>query len=215
MIMVTFCRLILDSAKEMIILVVEKEKELDDFTKSLGKQMNLVMYRMEDTERVRYQLRERRRQEVREKAARDEEKEKNQMERMERNRNWRERKNGEENLGSISEERILDEKEERKQKNIEWRKRKESRNTSFQMCEYGRETSESLSLASFLLPLLECPYCQEEMSPPAIIYQCREGHNLCTKCKNVKNMTVRITNPVKNRLIQNFIFRSVCCARQA
>ena len=133
---------------------------MDDFTKSLGKQMNLVMYRMEDTERVRYQLRERRRQEVREKAARDEEKEKKQMERMERNRKWRERKDGEENLGSIAEKRVLDEKEERKQKNIEWRKRKESRNTSFQMCGYGRQTSESLSLSSFLLPLLECPYCQ-------------------------------------------------------
>merc|ERR1719318_1540079 len=143
-----------------------KRKELDDFTKSLGKQMNLVLYRMEDTERVRYQLRERRRQEMREKAAREEEKEKKQVERMERNRKWRERKNGEEKLGSIAEERILDEKEERKQKNIEWRKRKESRRTTFQICDYRRQTSESLSLTSFLQPLLECPYCQAEMSSP-------------------------------------------------
>ena len=31
-----------------------QRKELDDFTKSLGKQMNLVMYRMQDTENVRF-----------------------------------------------------------------------------------------------------------------------------------------------------------------
>merc|ERR1712130_995891 len=45
-----------------------KRKELDDFLKSLGKQMTLTMYRMEDTERVRFKLREDRRREVREKA---------------------------------------------------------------------------------------------------------------------------------------------------
>ena len=33
--------------------------------KSLGKQMTLVMYRMEDTERIRFKLREDRRREVR------------------------------------------------------------------------------------------------------------------------------------------------------
>ena len=38
--------------------------------KSLGKQMTLTMYRMEDTERVRMKLREDRRREVREKAER-------------------------------------------------------------------------------------------------------------------------------------------------
>ena len=47
-----------------------KRKELDDFLKSLGKQMTLKMYRMEDTERVRMKLREDRRREVREKAER-------------------------------------------------------------------------------------------------------------------------------------------------
>ena len=43
-----------------------QRKELDDFTKSLGKQMTLVMYRMQDTENVRMRLREegRRRWEV-------------------------------------------------------------------------------------------------------------------------------------------------------
>ena len=66
-----------------------KRKELDDFLKSLGKSMNLVMYRMQDTERVRTKLREDRRQELRTKAEREEEREKAQMERLERNRKWR------------------------------------------------------------------------------------------------------------------------------
>ena len=47
-----------------------KRKELDDFLKSLGKQMTLKMYRLEDTERVRMKLREDRRREVRERAER-------------------------------------------------------------------------------------------------------------------------------------------------
>ena len=152
--------------------------------------MSLTLYRMEDTERVRYQIRERRRQEVWDKAAREEEKEKKQIEMIERNRKWREKKIGTECLNSIAEEKMLDEKEQRKQKNIEWRKRKESRSCSYQMSEYGRRTAESSSLSSFLLPLLECPYCQEEMHPPAQIYQCKEGHSLCSKCKNLKNMKV-------------------------
>ena len=44
--------------------------------KSLGKQMNLVMYRMQDTENVRTKLREERRQDVRIKAEMEEEREK-------------------------------------------------------------------------------------------------------------------------------------------
>ena len=68
-----------------------KRKELDDFLKSLGKSMNLVMYRMQDTERVRTKLREDRRQALRTKAEREEEREKMQMERLERNRKWREK----------------------------------------------------------------------------------------------------------------------------
>ena len=91
------------------------------------------------------------------------------------------------------------------------RKKKENRNTSFQMCGYGRQTSESLSMSSFLLPLLECPYCQVDMSPPATIYQCREGHNLCSKCKKLKNMKVGITDPAKNSQTQNFhVYCQVC-----
>merc|ERR1711970_905037 len=69
-----------------------------DFCKSLGKQMNLVMYRMEYTERVRTKLREDRRRAVREKAEMEEQREKTQMERIEKNRKWREKKSGAEKL---------------------------------------------------------------------------------------------------------------------
>ena len=49
-----------------------QRKELDDFTKSLGKQMTLVMYRMQDTENVRMRLREEKRRQVREKFEKEE-----------------------------------------------------------------------------------------------------------------------------------------------
>ena len=49
-----------------------QRKELDDFTKSLGKQMTLVMYRMQDTENVRMRLREEGRRKVREKFEKEE-----------------------------------------------------------------------------------------------------------------------------------------------
>ena len=49
-----------------------QRKELDDFTKSLGKQMTLVMYRMQDTENVRMRLREEGRRRVREKFEKEE-----------------------------------------------------------------------------------------------------------------------------------------------
>ena len=53
-----------------------QRKELDDFTKSLGKQMTLVMYRMQDTENVRMRLREESRRRVREKFEKEEAEEK-------------------------------------------------------------------------------------------------------------------------------------------
>ena len=49
-----------------------QRKELDDFTKSLGKQMTLVMYRMQDTENVRMRLREEGRRRLREKFEKEE-----------------------------------------------------------------------------------------------------------------------------------------------
>ena len=78
--------------------------------------MNLVMYRMEDTERIRTKLRENRRRAVREKAEMEELKEKSQMERIEQNKKWREKKFGPEKLEDIDEDKVLDEKEQRKVK---------------------------------------------------------------------------------------------------
>ena len=169
-----------------------KRKELDDFCKSLGKQMNLVMYRMEDTERVRTKLREGRRQEIRDKAAQEEENEKKQMERIERNRKWRERKYGKESISEFKDNKPIDEREERKQKNKEWREQRLKPNPSPEMTEYQKKTKTSASLELQLLPELECPYCQAEMCPPHKIYQCGEGHNLCEKCKNLANMKVLV-----------------------
>ena len=163
---------------------------MDDFCKSLGKQMNLVLYRMEDTERIRYKLRERRRQEIREKAAKEEEMEKKQMERIERNRKWRERKYGKDDSLESDGGKGLDEKEERKQKNKEWRERRMNPKPCNDLAEYQKKSHQGTTLETDLLPELECPYCQAEMSPPTKIYQCLEGHNLCQKCKSLRNMKV-------------------------
>eukprot|EP00090_Calanus_glacialis_P001605 TRINITY_DN11165_c0_g1_i3.p1 TRINITY_DN11165_c0_g1~~TRINITY_DN11165_c0_g1_i3.p1 ORF type:complete len:280 (+),score=101.74 TRINITY_DN11165_c0_g1_i3:24-863(+) len=167
-----------------------KRKELDDFLKSLGKSMNLVMYRMQDTERVRTKLREDRRQELRTKAEREEEREKAQMERLERNRKWREKKLGTENLEDIPEEKVLDEKEERRLKNKEWREKRLRPRPSRELTEYHKKANPSGSLETQLLPSLECPYCQAEMCPPTKIFQCSQAHNLCDKCKSLRQMKV-------------------------
>ena len=153
--------------------------------------MNLVMYRMEDTERVRFKLRERRRQEIREKAAKEEEVEKKQMERIERNRKWRDRKLGKESTIGDEDSKVTDEREERKMKNKEWReKRENSKDSGFNS---DKKVTPSTSLEMQLLLELECPYCQAEMCPPTRIYQCAEGHNLCQSCRENRRMEVSMT----------------------
>jgi len=158
-----------------------QRKELDDFLKSLGKQMNLVMYRMQDTERVRFKLREDRRQAVRTKAEREELMEKMVMERLERNRKWRERKFGTDNLEDIAEEKVLDEKEERRLKNKEWRERRQNQGK----CPENNveEVAKKETLVNLILPELQCSNCNQEMAPPINIYQCEGGHNVCQECK--------------------------------
>ena len=74
----------------------QRRKELDDFTKSLGKQMNLVMKRMEETKKVRMRLRERQQQEEEEKLKKKESEKKLQLERISKNQEWRERKRSDE-----------------------------------------------------------------------------------------------------------------------
>ena len=178
-----------------------KRKELDDFLKSLGKQMTLTMYRMEDTERVRFKLREDRRREVREKAEKEEEMEKLKEERLERNRRWRERKFGSEKL-SIADNTDLSENELRKLKNKEWREKRVqgSSITASSVCppDISNKDPET-RLEHLILAELMCPYCQDEMGPPTLIYQCSNGHNLCQNCKQRPDMKVNCNKLVKRK----------------
>ena len=73
---------------------------MDDFTKSLGKQMNLVMKRMEETKKVRMRLREKQQEEEGEKMMKKEMEKKEQLERMSRNKEWREKKRSSISSGS-------------------------------------------------------------------------------------------------------------------
>lgn len=167
-----------------------KRKELDDFLKSLGKQMTLTLYRMEDTERVRMKLREDRRAEVREKAEKEEEMEKLKEERLERNRRWREKKFGSEKL-SIDDNPDLSEREQRKLKNKEWReKRANDRSSTNSVCNDISSKNLVPRLEHLILTELMCPYCHEEMGPPTLVYQCSNGHNLCSSCKHRPDINV-------------------------
>jgi hypothetical protein len=147
--------------------------------------MNLVMYRMEDTERIRTKLREGRRRAVREKAEMEELKEKSQMERIERNKKWREKMFGHEKLEDIDEDKVLDEKEQRKVKNREWREKRESSRNVTPVAEKKPDTVVNTGLTNMVLTELLCPFCHEEMCPPTRMYQCRDGHNICESFKIV------------------------------
>ena len=166
-----------------------KRKELDDFLKSLGKSMNLVMYRMQDTERVRTKLREDRRQALRTNAEREEEREKMQMERLERNRKWREKKLGTDNLDDIPEEKVLDEKEERRLKNKEWREKRENRGKCEEKTQ--EKVQEKQLLSKLILPELHCQNCHELLAPPSIILQCEDLHKTCHGCQGGGDNKVR------------------------
>ena len=170
--------------------------------------MNLVLYRMEDTERVRYKLREKRRRELRETAERQEEKEKQQMERIERNKKWRDRKNnGGENLneqGRNIEKKKDEKKQVQREKNMEWRRRRFSCGDdvySGPAAGIQHRQKEHVNLSSRLQVEIECPYCQAEMFPPTKIFQCGEGHNLCQTCKSLANMKVRNLLWIRCRII--------------
>ena len=141
------------------------------------------MYRMEYTERIRTKIREEKRREVREKADKEESKEKMQIERIKRNRKWRERKVGKEKLKDVLEDQILDEKEQRKIKNIEWRERRKKNQDADTEKRENEMVGLNQNLKSMILNELLCPFCHEEMSPPTRVFQCKDGHNLCEKCK--------------------------------
>ena len=160
--------------------------------------MNLVMYRMEDTERIRTKLREDRRRGVREKAEMEEVKEKSQMERIERNKKWREKKFGIEKLEDIDKDKVIDEKEQRKIKNREWREKRENSRNATPVAEKELETVMNKGLTNMVLTELLCPFCHEEMCPPTRVYQCEDGHNLCNKCKDRDDMKKSLNKHYSN-----------------
>ena len=132
----------------------QRRKELDDFTKSLGKQMNLVMKRMEETKKVRMRLREKEQEEKGEKMMKKETEKKEQLERISRNKEWREKKRSSSSSGSTSRLETDEDPSSSQRKCDEWMLR----------CQ------------------LRCCGCLEELSPPGQIYQCHRAHPHCQLC---------------------------------
>ena len=137
----------------------QRRKELDDFTKSLGKQMNLVMKRMEETKKVRMRLREKQQEEEGEKMMKKEIEKKEQLERISRNKEWREKKRS--SISSIS-----------------------SSNGSTSFLETDGDPSSSRRKCGEwrLRCQLRCWGCLEELCPPGKIYQCHQAHSHCQLC---------------------------------
>eukprot|EP00111_Clytia_hemisphaerica_P005597 TCONS_00016248-protein len=56
---------------------------------------------------------------------------------------------------------------------------------------------------------LECPYCMDEFSTGVIIYQCSNGHLLCTKCqqrfKKCQQCTVALDVPIRNTALEGIV----------
>eukprot|EP00092_Neocalanus_flemingeri_P028234 GFUD01030660.1.p1 GENE.GFUD01030660.1~~GFUD01030660.1.p1 ORF type:complete len:225 (+),score=64.61 GFUD01030660.1:146-820(+) len=142
----------------------QRRKELDDFTKSLGKQMNLVMMRMEETKKIRMKMRHKTRNEVEDKFRKKEMDRKLATERIQKNKEWRGRKrseNGEmESFGS-------DEGSTATRKCIEWMVRSELKCWACQQD---------------MSPPLKIYQCEEGHS---VCQQCRyqEGFKVCLSCE--------------------------------
>ena len=130
---------------------------MDDFNKSLGKQMNLVLKRMEMTERVRSKLREKRREEALIEEDKMSYKKQIEFDRIEKNREWRQRKISEGTVSNGFEHlrQTLGDSPVGGAVCLEWMVRSE----------------------------LLCSSCHLSMCPPSKIYQCAECHNLCQDCK--------------------------------
>ena len=139
----------------------QRRKELDDFTKSLGKQMNLVMKRMEETKKVRMRLRERKEEEEEERLQRKELQRKIQMERISKNKEWRERKRDASDICSVL-------GSESKGRFIQFNNSVEKGMSSSQVVEW------------VLRSWLRCCRCGEEMT--GRIHQCHQAHPHCQHC---------------------------------
>ena len=145
----------------------QRRKELDDFTKSLGKQMNLVMKRMEETKKVRMRLREKQQEEEGEKMMKKEIEKKEQLERISRNKEWREKKRSScsSSNGSL----------------VSW------------LETAGSLTSSQRKCGEWMLRCeLRCCGCLEELTGK--IYQCHQAHNHCHLCYEDKHNQVGVIN---------------------
>ena len=126
--------------------------------------------------------------------------------------------------GRREEERKIAEKELAKlraTKNKEWReKREEARNKQIQtVIEEADMFSTDTDVEEALRSELKCPVCGTWMLPPSPIYQCKDGHVLCYKCKNLPDMKECPTcmAPIvgRNVLVENVaafvFFKDVAC----
>eukprot|EP00090_Calanus_glacialis_P019133 TRINITY_DN29476_c0_g1_i1.p1 TRINITY_DN29476_c0_g1~~TRINITY_DN29476_c0_g1_i1.p1 ORF type:complete len:232 (+),score=72.30 TRINITY_DN29476_c0_g1_i1:62-697(+) len=140
----------------------QRRKELDDFTKSLGKQMNLVMMRMEETKKIRMKMRQKQMMEAEEKFRKKELDKKVQNERIEKNKKWRDRKRSEYGDTELSDEGSI-----ASRKCIEWMVRSE-----LKCCSCQQDMS----------PPLKIYQCGEGHS---VCQQCRylEHGQICQTCE--------------------------------
>ena len=134
---------------------------MDDFTKSMGKQMNLVIKRMEETKKVRMRLREKQVVEEEERFRRREVDEKIQLERISRNKQWRQKKKP---FGFYD----------------DWDSNRKGNRYNLVLsivclC--------SKCIEWMLRSELKCSGCGEEMAPPLKIFQCQLGHSQCQRCQ--------------------------------
>ena len=98
---------------------------------------------------------------------------------------------------SVDDNPELSERELRKLKNKEWREKRErascsNSERSDSICNDIPTKDLELTTEHKILNELLCPFCHEEMGPPMLIFQCKEGHNLCNNCKSRPDMKVNI-----------------------
>merc|ERR1719495_2441565 len=85
---------------------------------------------------------------------------------------------------AIEQKRRAKEKRERLvKKNRERRLKKEKEAQALEAEKRAAEEKEDEDLRKGLIQLLQCPLCFVELSPPGKIYQCVDGHLLCSQCR--------------------------------
>ena len=94
---------------------------------------------------------------------------------------------------------MVDPRKEKK-KNI---KENKSRNQSIQHKKQKEamenETKACAGPAPTPTPAPECPICLESLAPPARLYNCPEGHLLCSECRTKVEVCQLCRKPVQGR----------------